>query len=128
MFIFLFLFCCYWLQEKERAWRRGRFFTAVQTLHQGRTATRDLFHQAPWPAGNSDYWSAGEDRHSCLAVLYSEIIPVREHFIWWRHAFQVNSVCVFLTYYPLETSLQKNVVKSVKIHLRTLSKEKKWTK
>ncbi len=52
------------------------------------------------PAGNSDYWSAGGTDMSCLAVLYSEIIPVREHFIWWT-ALLSGQLCVCVPNLPI---------------------------
>lgn len=55
------------------------------------------------PAGNSDYWSAGGTDMSCLAVLYSEIIPVREHFIWWSQgtALLSGQLCVCVSNLPI---------------------------
>lgn len=93
------------------------------------------------PAGNSDYWSAGGTDMSRSAVLYSEIIPVREHFIWWSQRTTLPSgqlslslplcVCVLNLSYALGTNLLKMSLECSLIWQNSfwgdvLKKKKRW--
>lgn len=80
-------FWCHWLQEKKCEREREKDLLK-QYRHCVRAELRrvtSISSGSLTPAENTDYWSARETDASRTA-LYSEIIPVRKHFIWWTRA------------------------------------------